>query len=80
VVDLGFMVDPVDWDTPNQPHNPNQPRYPARQPGKKGANSTIGYLAAPTPHASTTREGTHSRPPLRRRVVPPAETGYGVAA
>jgi hypothetical protein len=22
VVDPGFVVDPVDWDTPNQPHNP----------------------------------------------------------
>jgi hypothetical protein len=27
VVDPGFVVDPVDWDTPNQPHNPDQPRY-----------------------------------------------------
>jgi hypothetical protein len=26
VVDPGFMVDPGDWDTLNQPHNPNQPR------------------------------------------------------
>jgi hypothetical protein len=26
MVDRGFMVDPVDWGTPNQPHNPDQPR------------------------------------------------------
>jgi hypothetical protein len=26
VVDSGFVVDRVDWDTPNQPHSPNQPR------------------------------------------------------
>jgi hypothetical protein len=24
-VDQGYEVDPVAWDTPNQPHNPNQP-------------------------------------------------------
>jgi hypothetical protein len=35
VVDPGFMVDPVDWDTPNQPHYPDQPRNTAHQPGKK---------------------------------------------
>jgi len=26
VVDPGFVVDPVDRGTPNQPHNPDQPR------------------------------------------------------
>jgi hypothetical protein len=26
VVDPGFVVDLVDWDTPNQPHNPDPPR------------------------------------------------------
>jgi hypothetical protein len=27
VVDSGYVVDPVDSGTPNQPHNPDQPRY-----------------------------------------------------
>jgi hypothetical protein len=35
VVDPGFMVDPVDWDTPNQPHNPDQPRNLAHQTDKR---------------------------------------------
>jgi hypothetical protein len=26
VVDPGFVVDPVDRGTPNQPHNPDRPR------------------------------------------------------
>src|SRR5689334_1566248 len=30
------MVDPVDWDTPNQPHNPDQSRYPARPARQEG--------------------------------------------
>jgi len=36
VVDPGFMVDPVDWDTPDQPHNPDPPRYPERVVARPG--------------------------------------------
>jgi hypothetical protein len=35
VVDPGYEVDPVDWDTPNQPHNQNQPSNSARQSDKR---------------------------------------------
>jgi hypothetical protein len=35
VVNPGFMVDLVDWGTPNQPHNPDRPRYLANQTDKR---------------------------------------------
>jgi len=35
VVDPGFMVDSVDWGTPDQPHNPDQPPDSACQSEKQ---------------------------------------------
>ena len=47
VVDRGFVVDPVDWDTPNRPHNPDQPRSGQRQNAFFGTPAQgVGMLAS----------------------------------
>ena len=47
VVDRGFVVDPVDWGTPNRPHNPDQPRSSQRQNAFLGTPAQgVGMLAS----------------------------------
>ena len=57
VVDPGYEVDLVDWDTPNQPHNPNQPSNSARQLGQKEAER-----AWDQPMPSAVRSSRRSEP------------------
>src|ERR1700751_4233231 len=48
VVDPGYVVDPVDWGTPDQPHNPDPPPKPARKPGKRDKFPWPGGVAGLT--------------------------------
>jgi hypothetical protein len=52
VVDPGFMVDLGDWDTPNQPHSPDQPRKSNKDSDKRDnlpSRSAPPVLAVPEP-------------------------------